>query len=99
MDDNINTEFDKSGLEKSLPCLTIYINDGNLTYTNPEQLQRKRSRCFEKRSNRISEGALNYVKLKVQSVIPLVGWRMSKRVKQINSQLRAKIELFFVASS
>ncbi|KAJ2560258.1 hypothetical protein GGH12_004963 [Coemansia sp. RSA 1822] len=66
----MNIEFDKSGLEKSLPCLTIYVKDGNLTYTKPEQLQRKRCRCFEKRSNRIPEDALNYVKFKVQSVIP-----------------------------
>ncbi|KAJ2302010.1 hypothetical protein IWW52_007096, partial [Coemansia sp. RSA 2704] len=61
MDDVMNTEFDKGALDKSLPDLTIGVRDGNLMFTQPEQLlNRRRCRCYEKRAGRYHEEALNY---------------------------------------
>ncbi|KAJ2339253.1 hypothetical protein GGF43_006684, partial [Coemansia sp. RSA 2618] len=80
-DDVMNTEFDKSGLEKSLPNLAICVRDGNLTYTNPEQLLRRQCRCFSKRQNRYPELAIKYVKNKVQQTLPPAGRRLFKTAK------------------
>ncbi|KAJ1733415.1 hypothetical protein LPJ61_001574 [Coemansia biformis] len=65
------TSFDSSGLETSLPDLTIGVKDGNIMYTCPDQIiNRKRCKCYERRAGRYYEEAAMFMKSRIHEIMP-----------------------------
>ncbi|KAJ2781993.1 hypothetical protein H4R18_002549 [Coemansia javaensis] len=93
----MNIDFDSTALEMSLPDLTIGVRDGNLMYTQPEQIvNRRRCKCFERRSSRYYDVAVVLLKSKMHKAMPVASVRISKHVRKVNLLFRRKIESFFV---
>ncbi|KAJ2889640.1 hypothetical protein IWW38_004589 [Coemansia aciculifera] len=97
-------EFEKAGFKSSLPDLTIGVRDGNLMYTQPEQLlNRRRCRCYDVHLPGEGLYLLKYIKCRVrqslQQGLKPTGRRFVARARSLNSQLMRKFDGFFIVKA
>ncbi|KAJ2602968.1 hypothetical protein GGF40_000358 [Coemansia sp. RSA 1286] len=94
----MNTSFDYTNLCSTIPDLTIGVKDGNLMYTQPEQLlNRRRCRCYHDRPTKTYEILIWQVKQKIHQTIPPASHHISKKAKLLNRRFREIIDSFFIA--
>ncbi|KAJ2335136.1 hypothetical protein GGI00_001518 [Coemansia sp. RSA 2681] len=89
--------FEKDGFERSLPDLTIGVKDGNLLYTQPDQLlNRRRCRCYDVHSPKYGMYMIKYIKCRLQQSLQPAGRRFADKARSFNSQMLKKFDGFFI---